>query len=137
MEFGGRGSCRDYTAFMGLVLWIAIFIKKLLDLFGYIDDNFSFEEEGRVSWYAPHQCYYPLKQAELLHLWDEIGLPHDESKQEYGPVLHVIGFMVDPNLMRISMDDDDKSRLIQHINDFIATAPRGTRQTLREFQQLA
>ena len=47
-SFGGRGSCRDYTAFMGLVIWIAIFIKSITDLFGYIDDNFSFEEEGNT-----------------------------------------------------------------------------------------
>ena len=51
-SFGGRGSCRDYTSFMGLVLWIAIFIKFITDLFGYIDDNFSFDEEGNVLWYA-------------------------------------------------------------------------------------
>jgi hypothetical protein len=136
-EFGGRGSCRGYTAFMGLVLWIAIFIKMLLNLFGYIDDNFSFEEEGKVTWYAPHRCYYPSKQAQLLYLWDEIGLPHDKLKQEYGPVLRVIGFMVDPNLMRVSMDDSDKDKLIQHINYFITTTSGGTRCTLREFQQLA
>ena len=66
MSFGGRGSCRDYTAFMGLVLWIAIFIKFISDLFGYIDDNFGFDEEGNVLWYEPYQCYYPAKQAKLL-----------------------------------------------------------------------
>ena len=136
-EFGGRGSCRDYTAFMGLVLWIAIFVKCLLDLFGYIDDNFSFEEEGKVTWYAPYQCYFPTKQARLLCLWDEIGLPHEKSKQEYAPVLRIIGFMVDPALMCVSMDDDDKDQLIQRISDFIATALGGTSRTLREFQQLA
>ena len=47
-SFGGRASCRDYTAFMGLVLWIAIVVKLLEDLFGYIDDNFGFDEEGNV-----------------------------------------------------------------------------------------
>ena len=60
-KFGSRGACRDYTAFMGLVLWIAIFVLMLLDLFGYIDDNFSFEEEGKVIWYAPYICYYPSR----------------------------------------------------------------------------
>ena len=35
-SFSERGSCHDYTAFMGLVLWIAIFIKLLFNLFGYI-----------------------------------------------------------------------------------------------------
>jgi hypothetical protein len=48
--FGGRGSCRCCTAFMpvGLVLWIALFIILIADLFGYIDDNFSFDEETLV-----------------------------------------------------------------------------------------
>ena len=136
-SFGGRGSCGDYTAFMGLVLWIAIFVMCILDLFGYIDDNFGFDEEGNVIWYEPYQCYYPSKQAKLLSLWDEIGLPHEKSKQEYAPVLRIIGFMVDPGLMRVSMDEVDRKRLIQHITDFAATAPGGTCRTLREFQQLA
>jgi hypothetical protein len=136
-SFGGRGSCRDYTAFMGLVLWIAIFIKFLADLFGYIDDNFSFDEEGNVMWYEPYQCYYPAKQTALLKLWDEIGLPHEKSKQEYAPELRIIGFMVDPKMMRVTMDEEDKGRLIQRVSDFSATAPGGTRRTLREFQQLA
>ena len=136
-SFGGRGSCRDWTAFMGLVLWIAIFIKFLTDLFGYIDDGFSFEEEGDVMWYEPYHCYYPPKQTKLLQLWDEIGLSHEKSKQEYGPELRVIGFLVNPNLMRILMDDEDCMRLIQHVTDFIATVPGGTRRTLHEFQQLA
>ena len=82
-SFGGRGSCRSYTSFMGLVIWIAIFVKLILDLFGYIDDNFSFDEEGNVLWYSPYGCYYPAKQTKLLELWDEINLPHDRAKQEY------------------------------------------------------
>src|SRR6202522_4605168 len=123
-SFGGRGSCRDYTAFMGLVLWIAIFVKLLVDLFGYIDDNFSFEREGNVLWYEPYQCYYPAKQTELLKLWDEIGLPHDKSKQEYAPVLRIIGFMVDPQRMRVSMDTTDQDKLIQHVSNFSATVGR-------------
>ena len=135
--FGGRGSCRHYTAFMGLVLWIANFIKSLSYLFGYIDDNFSFDEEGNVMWYEPYQCYYPSKQTKLLLLWDKIGLPHDKSKQEYAPILRIIGFMVDPNLMRVSMDKEDWVRLVQRVMDFTATAPGGTRRTLKEFQQLA
>ena len=98
-SFGGRGSCRDWTAFMGLVLWIATFIKFLTDLFGYIDDGFSFDE-GDVVWYEPYHCYYPSKQTKLLQLWDEIGLSHEKYKQEYGPELRVIGFLVNANLMQ-------------------------------------
>jgi hypothetical protein len=70
-------------------------------------------------------------------LWDEIGLPHEKAKQEYAPALRVIGFMVDPNRMRVSMDDQDRETLIRRVSDFSATVPGGTRRTLREFQQLA
>ena len=129
-SFGGRGSCRDYTSFMGLVLWIAIFVRFISDLFGYIDDNFGFDEEGNAQWYGPHRCYYPTKQAKLLKLWDEIGLPHDKAKQEYAPVLRIVGFIVDPKLMRVSMDEEDRRKLVQHVTDFVATAPGGTRRTL-------
>ena len=45
--------------------------------------------------------------------------------------------MVDPKLMRVSMDEQDQTKLIQHVEDFTATAPGGTCHTLREFQQLA
>ena len=72
-----------------------------------------------------------------MHLWDEIGLPHEKAKQEYAPALRVIGFLVDPNLMRVSMDEEDRVKLIQHVADFTAIAPGGTRRTLREFQQIA
>jgi hypothetical protein len=135
--FGGRGSCRCYTAFMGLVLWIAIYVKFLSDLFAYIDDNFSFDIDGNVLWYEPYNCYYPEKQTRLLLLWDEINLPHEKPKQEYGPALRIIGFWVDPNLMRVTMDDEDRDNLLKRVLGFISTAPGGTRRTLREFQELA
>jgi hypothetical protein len=136
-SFGGRGSARSFTSFMGLVIWIAVFIKCLTDLFAYMDDSFSFDEEGNVIWYEPYQCYYPAKQAKLLALWDEIGLPHEKGKQEYGRQLRITGFLVDPNEMRVSMDEEDKSKLLEHISDFIRIAPGGTRRSLREFQQMA
>ena len=136
-SFGGRGSCRSYTAFMGLVLWIAIYVKYLADLFAYIDDNFSFDLDGNVLWYGPYNCYYPEKQTKLLLLWDEIGLPHEKQKQEYGPGLRIIGFWVDPNLMCVTMDDEDRNNLLKRVQEFIAVAPGGTRRTLREFQELA
>ena len=39
--------------------------------------------------------------------------------------------------MRVCMDEEDRTRLIQRVTDFTVTAPGGTRQTLREFQQVA
>ena len=136
-SFGNRGSSRSYTSFMGLVIWIAIFIKHLSDMFSYMDDSFSFDVDGNVLWYEPYCCYYPTKQVKLLKLWDEIGLPHEKAKQEYGRQLRITGFLVDPNEMRVTMDDEDHSKLIQHVSDFFQTMSGGTRCSLREFQQLA
>ena len=70
-------------------------------------------------------------------MWDEIGLPDEKSKQEYAPILRIIGFMIDPEIMRVSMDEEDRNRLIHQVSNFTATAPGGMRCTLREFQQLA
>ena len=41
---------------MGLVIWIAIFIKCIIDLFTYMGDSFSFDKEGNVIWYEPYQA---------------------------------------------------------------------------------
>jgi hypothetical protein len=112
---------------MGLVLWIAIYVKYLADLFAYIDDNFLFDLNENVLWYSPYNCYYPEKKTKLLLLWDEIGLPNEKPKQEYGPGLHIIGFWVDPNLMHVTMDNEDQGNLLKHVRGFIPTAPGGTR----------
>ena len=45
-------------------------------------------------------------------------------------MLRIIGFIVDPKLMRVCMDEEDRTRLIQRVTDFTATAPGGTRRTL-------
>jgi hypothetical protein len=70
----------------------------------------------------------------LLRLWDAIGLPHEERKQVFGMELPIIGFDVDPNLMRACMSSDARTRLIQELMDF---AQRGSRRSLRDFQRLA
>src|ERR1700678_2340753 len=54
-----------------------------------------------------------------------------------GPALRIIGFWVDPNLMRVTMDDEDRNNLLKRVQGFISTAPGGTRRTLREVQELA
>jgi hypothetical protein len=136
-SFGGRGSPKGYTSFMGLVIWIAIFIKFILDLLSYMDDSFSFDIEGNVLWYKPYKCYYPAKQTKLLNLWDEIGLPHEKAKQEYGPELRIMGFLVDPNEMRVTMDDEDRVKLLHHVTDFIWTALGRTRRSLCDLLKFA
>ena len=42
-NFGGRGSCKIWVAFMSLVIWIAIFELLLAHLKLYVDDSYGFE----------------------------------------------------------------------------------------------
>ena len=119
---------------MGLVLWIAINIKKLHDLFAYVDDAFSWDFDGNLELYEPYQAFIPEKQYHLLSLWDELGIPHEQSKQVYGTSLRIIGFEVDVSAMTISMPPKSLGELITAIRSF--ARPR-KRRSLRDFQRIA
>lgn len=47
--FDSSGSPRGWASIMGLVLWIAIWVKFIVDLFAYVDDNFGFDIAGKDS----------------------------------------------------------------------------------------
>ena len=49
-------------------------------------------DEGDLVLYAPYDRLMPPKQAALLRLWDELGIPHDPEKQLFGTRLTIIGF---------------------------------------------
>lgn len=132
--FGNRGSQMIFMAFMGLVTWIAIYVRSIAHLKDYVDDAFSFERQSERAFYSPYNAFYPAKQARLLQLWDELGIPHDKEKQEFGPVLRIIGFEVDPNAMTVTMDFDARKELVEQIRTF---AVAGKKRTLKEFQRIA
>jgi hypothetical protein len=135
--FGSRASPSCWCAFMSLVMWIVDRIINIPHVKTYVDDAFSFDKFGNVIWYENYKCYLPTKQTRLLQLWDELNIPHQRSKQEYGPTLTLIGFHVNPNTMTITMPADAKRDLILYLEKFIEGALRGKRHELREFQRLA
>jgi hypothetical protein len=128
--WGGRSAGHIFCSFMGLVLWIAIKIKKLDDLFAYVDDTFSWDFDGNLDLYEPYQAFIPEKQCRLLTLWDELGIPHEESKQVNGQSLRIIGFEVDVSKMTITMPPKALGELIEAIRAF---AKPNKRRTLRDF----
>ena len=133
-NFGGRGSCKIWVAFMSLVIWIAIYEILLAHLKLYVHDSYSFERAGDMKFYPPYNKYYPTKQTDLLLLWDKIGLPHDEPKQLFGDTLEVIGFIVDPNTMSVLFPKEKRNELLNHIRSF---AIIGKCWPLREFLRIA
>jgi hypothetical protein len=110
--FGNRVAGRVWGCFINLVLWIAIFVKGIEDLLGYVDDDFSWELASNSSWYEPYHKLFPAKQAALLRLWDELGIPHEERKQVFGSPLTIIGMDIDPNAMTITMPEQARSDLV-------------------------
>ena len=105
-NFGNRGAGHLWITFFGLVLWIAVDIKHIEDLFAYVDDAFSWEFADSMSYYHPYKKLLPTKQARLLSLFNTLGVPHEERKQVSGSPLQIIGFDVDPNAMTITMLSD-------------------------------
>jgi len=110
-NFGNRGAGRLWVIFFSLDLWIAVVIKLVHDLFSYVDNAFSWEFARRVTFYQPYQKFLPTKQAILLNLFDEVGVPHEERKQVFGSPLQIIGFNVEPNTMTITMSHDARAEL--------------------------
>ena len=55
----------------------------------------------------PHSYnrFLPTEQWKLVSLWDELGIPHENRKQERGAPLTIIGFEVDPNAMTVTMPE--------------------------------
>ena len=133
-NFSNRGAGRLWITFFSLVLWIAVFVKLVDDLFAYIDDAFSWEFADHVAFYPPYQKFLPTKQTQLLSLFDEVGVPHEERKQVFGSPLQIIGFKVDPNSMTITMPRAARDELVSAVRAF--DNPRQSR-SLRDFQRLA
>ena len=104
---------------MGLIIWIAINVCGLLDLLNYMDNVFSYEYDHKLILYKPYNKYFPSKQAVLLTLWDEVGLPHERHKQIFGPTIEIISVWVDPRDIIITMPTDSKAELIAAMREFI------------------
>ena len=132
--FGNRGGGWIWDSFASLVNWIGIEKKNISGLLGYVDDNFSWEFEGNTKYYKPYKKFLPAKQARLLELWDELGIPHDEEKQLSGSPLTILGYEVDANAMTIKIPDEKKAKVIESIRNY---AHEGTSYTLRELQSVA
>ena len=133
-NFGNYGASGLWGAFMGVVLWIAIHVKQILDLLAYVNDTFSWEFADKQLWYQPYTCSFPAKQTHLLQLWDELSIPHERTKQLFGLPLTIVGLNVDANAMTITMPQQSCADLIMALRGF---ARVGQQRLLHEFQKLA
>jgi hypothetical protein len=95
-RFGHHLCCSSFgLLFSSVTLWRSSAI--------YVDNNYSFAKQDNLTYYAPYKKLMPTDKVKLLLLWDEINLPHSESKQIFGPIIPCIGFEVDPNAMMVTI----------------------------------
>ncbi|KAH7867948.1 hypothetical protein F5879DRAFT_1012909 [Lentinula edodes] len=76
---------------MALMLWVAIYVKFIVDLLTWVNNTFGWDFKGNLAYYAPYAEFYPSQQTRLLEFWDKIGLPHDKPKQTWGTQLVILG----------------------------------------------
>ncbi|KAJ6514329.1 hypothetical protein C8R47DRAFT_1190483 [Mycena vitilis] len=135
--FGSSASPPIWTTFAGLVLWIAMVVYLIPHLFAYMDDFHSAQLASDMLYYKPYKRSFPSNQTKLLRLWDWLGIPHSEDKQVFGPQLVVIGFLVDTQLMRVTIPDHARAEFVSELRRWTHKGRRGVRHTLREWQALA
>ena len=108
--------------------------KRGIELPGtYADDSFGPELTNNVTWYTPYCKFMPANQVKLLQLWDEINLPHKESKQIFRSLLTIIRFKVNADALSMTMPPDKLSQLITAIHEFTTSKHKFT---LCEWQRL-
>ena len=131
--YSSQVSYKVFLSFTSLIAWIAEHVRQICNLKIHIDDNAGFGPAQHVLYYEPYKHYFLTDQTKLLLLWDELGIPHEERKQIYGPIIPFIGFDVDPNAMTFSISDEHHTKLINKICGF---AILGKRYALKDFQAL-
>lgn len=134
MAFGNRSSPVIWCRLAGLVAWIAVNVRGLLFCHHYMDDFWSIERGLTIIPYAPYGDERPHTQAQLLTLWDDLGIPHVVEKQPFGRCVPVIGFEVDTDAMTFKMSKEDRDALLGRILEFVGASAR--KHPLRTWQQL-
>jgi hypothetical protein len=119
-SFGMSSAGAIFITFLSLVMWIARHVKEILDIFAYVDDCSGTEIEGEETYYKPYNKFMPSKQVALLQLWDELSIPHKESKQIYGAPLTIIGVSIDPNAMTLTLPEEARLRLLDVLRTWAA-----------------
>ena len=117
------------------MLWIAEHKYGIEDLCDYVDDIFGWDYADNVSYYAPYHKFMPTRQAQLLRMWDDLGIPHDKAKQLSGFLLPIIGFQCDADTMSVTMPPESLVKLDQALDSFCSH--KWPLWTIKECQRLA
>ncbi|KAJ3816983.1 hypothetical protein F5880DRAFT_1632905, partial [Lentinula raphanica] len=120
--FGGRPIPRIWCGFASLILWILVRKFNIVGLHMYMDDFFGWDYADNLVFF--HGRLRPRRQVQILLFWDYIGCPYEDSKQDDGLLLKIIGFFIDINAGTISITNSAIRELVEKIEAFLGHPTR-------------
>lgn len=136
--FGGQASLVCWGSVNSLITWSAEDLYEVENPLCFNDDTFGVNDADDLSFYEPYQIWVPRCQANLLQLWDDLGIPHKQKKQIFSAPLTIISILVDPNAMSMTLPSDAKHDLVTQICRFASYQKRKSAyHSKRAWQQLA
>ncbi|KAF6744978.1 hypothetical protein DFP72DRAFT_824882 [Ephemerocybe angulata] len=136
-SYGNRASGRLWGTVISLLLWAAHNVLGIADLFCSVDIVYSWEKSGNTSVYDGYgePITMPSKLANLLHLWDRVGIPHSMRDHSWGECLEVNGVTLDAIQQTSSISEKDARTLAQAIARFVD--PHISHRSFLDFQRIA
>ncbi|KAJ3567659.1 hypothetical protein NP233_g6222 [Leucocoprinus birnbaumii] len=106
--FSGRQSGDIFIGVNSCILWAAEHVRDVDNPSTYIDGHPGLNYEGEVELYHGYEIpkWLPRGKARLFAFWNDLGVPHEEEKQEHGPCLDYLGLHIDTVDLTITMPAD-------------------------------
>jgi hypothetical protein len=123
LVFGGGTSSRVWCNFAGMILTV---FRRSASSFLYVDDFFGADA---LKLRVPR--LFARAQADLLDIFQHLGIPYDLAKAPAGRAIKIIGLFVDLNTFSIGLSPSRRDELLSAISAF-AAADRATVQQLRQ-----
>lgn len=130
LNFGSSASPHIWCGVFSLVLWIAEFVFGIKYMNNHMDDVWSVCSAKHFVVFKGHRI--PTPQAKLLNLFDILGFPWVWKKQLHGPVLEIIGHVVDSEKMIFYLHPEKKLKLVNLISNFVLKPSH----SLKDWQEL-
>lgn len=117
-DFGSSSSVHLFCAVDSTILYVAEKVFGIKNLSNFMDDTWGLCDSSLMIDFKGRRI--PLVQAQLLTIFDWLGVPWSWKKQVFGPVLEIISHTIDSEKMTVTLPPSKKAELVAAIRDFIS-----------------
>lgn len=136
--FGSAASPYLWTSFMGAVHWvIASTVPSIPRPLSYMDDSYGLDRSLSLTPHgrAKQLRLVPTALAELLAVWDGLGIPWRWEKVDFGRAIVITGFLISLDEATITLPQPAIDKFAAEVDAFLAEPSR--EHPLRRWRQLA